>query len=79
MRTLIIIVLLWIIGAFIVVVASMIEQKNNMEIKIATMQLKSDSLYDEIMPLKYQNQRYEFIYDQLSTNTEVQKVFNETE
>ena len=79
MRTLISIVLLWIIGALIVVIAAMIEQKNNMEIKIATIQSKSDSLYDEIMPLKYQNQRYEYIYDQLSTNPEVQKAFNETE
>jgi len=79
MRTLIIIVLLWIIGALIVVIAAMIEQKNNMEIKMATMQSKSDSLHDEIVPLKYQNQRYEFIYDQLSTNPEVQKAFNETE
>jgi hypothetical protein len=79
MRTLIIIVLLWIIGALIVVIAAMKEQKNNMEIKIATIQSKSDSLYDEIVPLKYQNQRYEYIYDQLSTNPEVQKVFNETE
>jgi len=79
MRTLIIIVLLWVIGALIVVIAAMIEQKNNMEIKMTTMQSKSDSLYDEIVPLKYQNQRYEFIYDQLSTNPEVQKAFNETE
>jgi hypothetical protein len=79
MRTLIIIVLLWVIGALIVVIAAMVNQKNNMEIKMATMQSKSDSLYNEIVPLKYQNQRYEFIYDQLSTNTEVQKAFNETE
>lgn len=79
MRTLIILVLLWIIGALIVVIAAMIEQKNNMEIKMTEMQLKSDSLYNEIVPLKFQNQRYEFIYDQLSTNPEVQKAFNETE
>jgi len=79
MRTLIIIVLLWVIGALIVVIAAMIEQKNNMQIKMTEMQSKSDSLYDEIVPLKFQNQRYEFIYDQLSTNPEVQKAFNETE
>jgi Na+-translocating ferredoxin:NAD+ oxidoreductase RnfG subunit len=79
MRTLIIIVLLWVIGALIVVIAAMVDQKNNMEIKMATMQSKSDSLYNEIVPLKYQNQRYEFIYDQLSTNPEVIKAFNETE
>lgn len=79
MRTLIIIALLWVIGALIVVIAAMIEQKNNMQIKMAEMQSKSDSLYNEIVPLKYQNQRYELIYDQLSTNPEVQKAFNETE
>ena len=79
MRTLIIIALLWVIGALIVVIAAMIEQKNNMQMKMAEMQSKSDSLYDEIVPLKFQNQRYEFIYDQLSTNPEVQKAFNETE
>jgi beta-lactamase regulating signal transducer with metallopeptidase domain len=79
MRTLIIIALLWVIGALIVVIAAMIEQKNNMQIKMTEMQSKSDSLYDEIIPLKFQNQRYEFIYDQLSTNPEVQKAFNETE
>ena len=79
MRTLIIIALLWVIGALIVVIAAMIEQKNNMQIKMAEMQSKSDSLCNEIVPLKYQNQRYEFIYDQLSTNKEVQKAFNETE
>jgi len=79
MRTLIIITLLWVIGALIVVIAAMIEQKNNMQIKMTEMQSKSDSLYDEIIPLKFQNQRYEFIYDQLSTNPEVQKAFNETE
>jgi beta-lactamase regulating signal transducer with metallopeptidase domain len=79
MRTLIIIALLWVIGALIVVIAAMIEQKNNMQIKMTEMQSKSDSLYDEIVPLKFQNQRYEFIYDQLSTNPEVQKAFNETE
>jgi beta-lactamase regulating signal transducer with metallopeptidase domain len=79
MRTLIIIALLWVIGALIVVIAAMIEQKNNMQMKMTEMQSKSDSLYDEIVPLKFQNQRYEFIYDQLSTNPEVQKAFNETE
>ena len=79
MRTLIIIALLWVIGALIVVIAAMIEQKNNMQIKMTEMQSKSDSLYDEIIPLKFQNQRYEFIYDRLSTNPEVQKAFNETE
>ena len=79
MRTLIIITLLWVIGALIVVIAAMTEQKNNMRMKMTEMQSKSDSLYDEIVPLKFQNQRYEFIYDQLSTNPEVQKAFNETE
>ena len=80
MRTLLILVLLWIIGALIVVIAAMIEQKNNMEIKMAAIQSKSDSLYNEFMPLKVQNQRYELIYDKLSRTTpEVQKAFNETE
>ena len=79
MRTLLILALLWIIGALIVVIAAMTEQKNNMRMKMTEMQSKSDSLYDEIVPLKFQNQRYEFIYDQLSTNPEIIKAFNETE
>lgn len=80
MRTLIILALLWIIGALIVVIAAMIEQKNNMQIKMTEMQSKSDSLYDEIIPLKFQNQRYEFIYDNLiGTDSQLQKAFNETE
>lgn len=80
MRTLIIIALLWVIGALIVVIAAMIEQKNNMQIKMTEMQSKSDSLYDEIIPLKFQNQRYEFIYDNLiGTDSQLQKAFNETE
>jgi hypothetical protein len=80
MRTLLILALLWIIGALIVVIATMIEKNNNMEIKITAMQSKSDSLYNEIMPLKFQNQRYELIYDKLSRTTpEVTKAFNETE
>ena len=44
MRTLIILVLLWIIGALIVVIAAMIEQKNNMEIKMAEMQSKINAI-----------------------------------
>jgi hypothetical protein len=44
MRTLIIIVLLWVIGALIVVIAAMIEQKNNMEIKMAEMQSKINAI-----------------------------------
>jgi hypothetical protein len=80
MRTLLILALLWIIGALIVVIAAMIEKNNNMEIKITAVQSKSDSLYNEIMPLKFQNQRYELIYDKLSrTSPEVTKAFNETE
>jgi hypothetical protein len=80
MRTLLILALLWIIGALIVVIAAMIEKNNNMEIKITAVQSKSDSLYNEIMPLKFQNQRYELIYDKLSRTTpEVTKAFNETE
>ena len=50
-----------------------------MKIEMAAIQSKSDSLYNELVPLKFQNQRYEFIFEQLSTNTEVQKSFNETE
>jgi hypothetical protein len=59
--------------------ALLMKQKNNMELEMAAIQSKSDSLYDEIMPLKYQNMRYEFIYEQLSTNPEIIKAFNETE
>lgn len=40
MRTLLILALLWIIGALIVVIAAMIEQNNNMELKMAEMQSK---------------------------------------
>jgi type II secretory pathway component PulL len=54
-------------------------QRNKMRLEIAAIQFRADSLYDEIMPLKYQNQRYEFIYDQLSKNPEVIRLFNETE
>jgi hypothetical protein len=54
-------------------------QRNKMRLEIAAIQFRADSLYDEIMPLKYQNQRYEYIYDQLSTNPQVIKAFNETE
>ena len=75
----IIIALLGFISVLLVLMAFIIKQKNNMEIEMAAIQSKSDSLYDEIMPLKYQNMRYEFIYEQLSTNTEVIKAFNETE
>ena len=53
--------------------------RNKMRLEIAAIQFRADSLYDEIMPLKYQNQRYEFIYDQLSNNPEVIRLFNETE
>jgi hypothetical protein len=53
--------------------------RNKMRLEIAAIQFRADSLYDEIMPLKYQNQRYEFIYDQLSKNPEVIRLFNETE
>lgn len=75
----IIIALSGVIGVLVVLMALLIKQKNNMELEMAAIQSKSDSLYNEIVPLKYQNQRYEFIYDQLSTNPEVQKAFNETE
>ena len=54
-------------------------QRNKMKLELAAIQFRADSLYDEIMPLKYQNQRYEFIYDQLRTNPQVIKAFNETE
>mgnify|MGYP000642631524 CR=1 FL=1 len=54
-------------------------QRNKMQLELAAIQFRADSLYDEIMPLKYQNQRYEYIYDQLSTNPQVIKAFNETE
>ena len=53
--------------------------RNKMQLELATIQTRADSLYDEIMPLKYQNQRYDFIYDQLSNNPEVIRLFNETE
>ena len=50
-----------------------------MKIEMSAIQYKSDSLYNELAPLIFKNQRYEFIYEQLSTNPEVQKAFNETE
>ena len=75
----IIIALSGVISVLVVLMAFIMKQKNNMELEMAAIQSKSDSLYDEIMPLKYQNMRYEFIYEQLSTNTEVIKAFNETE
>ena len=75
----IIIALSGVISVLVILMALLMKQKNNMELEMATIQSKSDSLYNEIMPLKYQNMRYEFIYDQLSTNKEVIKAFNETE
>ena len=75
----IIIVLSGVITVLVILMALLVKQNNNMELEMAAIQSKSDSLYDEIMPLKYQNMRYEFIYDQLSTNPEVIKAFNETE
>ena len=75
----IIIALSGVISVLVVLMAFIMKQKNNMELEMAAIQSKSDSLYDEIMPLKYQNMRYEFIYEQLSTNPEVIKAFNETE
>jgi hypothetical protein len=54
--------------------------RNKMQVEMAAIQLKADSLYYEVIALKYQKQRYEFIYDQLSiTNPEIIKAFNETE
>jgi hypothetical protein len=53
--------------------------RNKMQLELATIQTRSDSLYYEVVSLKYQNQRYEFIYDQLSNNPEVIRLFNETE
>jgi membrane protein YdbS with pleckstrin-like domain len=54
--------------------------RNKMQVEMAAIQLKADSLYYEVIALKYQNQRYEFIYDQLSiTNPEIIKAFSETE
>ena len=75
----IIIALSGVISVLVILMAFIMKQKSNMELEMAAIQSKSDSLYDEIMPLKYQNMRYEFIYEQLSTNTEVIKAFNETE
>jgi uncharacterized membrane protein YkoI len=54
-------------------------QRNKMQLELATIQTRADSLYYEVESLKYQNQRYEFIYDQLSNNPEVIRLFNETE
>jgi hypothetical protein len=68
-----------VISVLVVLMALLMKQKNNMELEMAAIQSKSDSLYDEIMPLKYQNMRYEYIYDQLSTNPQVIKAFSETE
>jgi hypothetical protein len=53
--------------------------RNKMQLELATIKTRSDSLYYEVESLKYQNQRYEFIYDQLSNNPEVIRLFNETE
>ena len=75
----IIIALSGVISVLVILMALLMKQKNNMELEMSAIQSKSDSLYDEIMPLKYQNMRYEYIYDQLSTNPEVIKAFNETE
>jgi membrane protein YdbS with pleckstrin-like domain len=56
------------------------KERNTMQVEMAAIQLKADSLYYEVIALKYQKQRYEFIYDQLSiTNPEIIKAFNETE
>ena len=75
----IIIALSGVISVLVILMSLLMKQKNNMELEMSAIQSKSDSLYDEIMPLKYQNMRYEYIYDQLSTNPEVIKAFNETE
>lgn len=75
----IIIALSGVISVLVILMALLMKQKSNMELEMAAIQSKSDSLYNEIMPLKYQNMRYEFIYEQLSTNKEVIKAFNETE
>ena len=75
----IIIVLSGVITVLVILMALLVKQNNNMELEMSAIQSKSDSLYDEIMPLKYQNMRYEYIYDQLSTNPQVIKAFNETE
>ena len=75
----IIVVLSGVISVLVILMALLVKKKNNMEIEMAIIQSKSDSLYDEIVPLKYQNMRYEYIYDQLSNNPEVIKAFNETE
>ncbi len=75
----IIIALSGVISVLVILMALLMKQKNNMELEMSAIQSKSDSLYDEIVPLKYQNMRYEYIYDQLSTNPEVVKAFNEAE
>lgn len=51
-----------------------------MKIEMSAIQYKSDSLYNELVPLKFQNQRYEFIFESLiDTDLQLQKAFNETE
>lgn len=75
----IIIALSGVVGVLVILMAFIMKQKSNMKLEMAAIQSKSDSLYNEIIPLKYQNMRYEFIYEQLSTNPEVIKAFNETE
>ena len=75
----IIIALSGVISVLVILMALLMKQKSNMQLELAAIQFRADSLYDEIMPLKYQNMRYEFIYEQLSTNPEVIKAFNETE
>jgi hypothetical protein len=67
------------LAVLLVVAVYISNDRNKMQLELATIQTRSDSLYYEVVSLKYQNQRYEFIYDQLSNNPEVIRLFNETE
>jgi hypothetical protein len=67
------------LAVLLVLVVYISNDRNKMQLELATIQTRSDSLYYEVESLKYQNQRYEFIYDQLSNNPEVIRLFNETE
>jgi hypothetical protein len=68
------------LAILLVLAAYVSNDRNKMQVEMAAIQLKADSLYYEVIALKYQKQRYEFIYDQLSiTNPEIIKAFNETE
>jgi hypothetical protein len=67
------------LAVLLVLVVYISNDRNKMQLELSTIQTRSDSLYYEVESLKYQNKRYEFIYDQLSNNPEVIRLFNETE